>query len=947
MSVAVSGRDPELASLQGFVAGVADAAAALVLEGEAGMGKTTLWRAGVAGAEAQGLRVLQAVPAETETALSFSGIGDLLDPVLDEALAALPAGQKRALARALVLDEDDGPPPDAHAVGVALLGGLRALAEQRPVVVAVDDVQWLDAASSAGLAYAVRRLRAERVGVLLSRRSGLESALVDDVRRTFPDGRFTTVAVGPLDLGALHHVVQDHLGVALPRPLLAEVHGAAGGNPFYAIEIVRMLRGSGISVEAGQPLPVPESLHELVHARLLALPPESRNFLLAAAAHAHPTISLTETVSGVSASDGLPPALDARIVELEGERIRFTHPLLVAGAYETADPLRRREIHARLAELLEEPEARAWQLAASVEQPDAGVATVLEDAAQHARARGAPRPAALLLERAAALTPAEDAEGLRRRLVQAAYDHHGAGDTERALGLVRPASESTPKGPARAALLVALARFRSYDNDVRGASTLYREAIAEAESGSLGEAYAQEGLAGTLFRLREGLAEAVDVSGAAADTARRQGATQLEAEALATQAVSAAALGRPDAGAVADASVALQHACLNRPVLRQPLFAATCARFWLGDLDGAFAAYDAMATAAHELGDESSLPYTYVMLSQIECARGRLVEARTVAETGRAVAEQAGQRSLVAYTLAVRALADAHLGDIESAGTSSDRALELAHETSGIPAWIFATWAAGHLKLGQGDPAAAVSILRPLVEHHLREEIHGPGAVPFMPDAIEALAASGAFDEAATLLDAYAESAERLALSRALGVVHRLRGVLLAVRDDPSSALLELELAVNSLGAPDEELDRARSQLALGATQRRLKRRREARATLEEALVVFERIGAALWADRARAELKRISGRASSPGALTPAEERIATLVAEGKTNREVAATLYLSERTVEGHLSHVFGKLGIRHRTEVARALAARQTQGIVASNPGDAPVSSVPSSP
>ena len=718
MTVAVSGRDPELASLQGFVAGVADAAAALVLEGEAGMGKTTLWRAGVAEAEAQGLRVLQAVPAESETALSFSGIGDLLDPVLDETLAALPAGQRRALSLALVLEEDDGPPPDAHAVGVALLGGLRALAEQGPVVVAVDDVQWLDAASSAGLAYAVRRLRAERVGVLLSRRSGLESPLVDDLRRTLPDGHFTTVVVGPLDLGALHHVVQDHLGVALPRPLLAEVHGTAGGNPFYAIEIVRMLRSSGISVEAGQPLPVPESLHELVHARLLALPPESRNFLLAAAAHAHPTISLTETASGVSASAGLAPALDARIVELEGERIRFTHPLLAAGAYETADPLRRREIHARLAELLEEPEARAWQLAASVEQPDAAVATVLEDAARHARARGAPRPAALLLERAAALTPAEDDDGLRRRVVQAAYDHHGAGDTERALSLVQPASESTPKGPARAALLVALARFRSYDNDVRGASTLYREAMAEAEGGSLGEAYAQEGLAGTLFRLRERLAEAVDVSGAAADTACRHGATQLEAEALATKAVSAAALGRLDAGAVADAAVALQHACLDRPVLRQPLFAATCVRFWHGDLDGAFAAYDAMAAAAHELGDESSLPYIYVMLAQIECARGRLVEARTVAETGRAIAEQTGQRALVAYALAVRALADAHLGDIESARTSSDRALELAHETSGIPAWIFATWAAGHLKLGQGDPAAAVTILRPLVEHH-------------------------------------------------------------------------------------------------------------------------------------------------------------------------------------------------------------------------------------
>ncbi len=945
MQAAVSGRDAELASIVDFVARVADGAAALVLEGEPGMGKTTLWRAGVDAAEEQGLRVLRSAPAESETVLSFSGLGDLLDPVLDEALAALPAAQRAALSRALVIEEADGAPPDAHAVGVALLSALRALADAQPTVVAVDDVQWLDAASGAGLAYASRRLRGESVGLLLARRTGVESAIVEELRRSLPEGRFARLAVGPLHPDALHHVIRAHLGVALPRPLLGEVHAAAGGNPFYALEIVRMLRRSQVSVNAGHPLPVPESLHELVHGRLLALPAESRDFLLAAAAHAHPTIRITVAASGVAEDVGLAPALDAHVVELDQERIRFTHPLLAAGAYEIADPRRQRAVHLRLAELLENPEARAWQLAACAVEPEEAVACALEDAAHHARARGAPRPAALLLERAAALTPKGEEDGLRRRAVQAAYDHHAAGDTERACRLVQPATESTPRGPARAALLVALARFRSYDDDVRGASTLYRQAVEEAESGSLVEAYAQEGLAGTFFRLREQLPEAVDVSGAAADTARRHGATQLEAEALATKAVSAAALGRPDAAAFADAAVALQHACLDRPVLRQPVFAAMCVRFWHGDLDGAFAAYDAMAAAARELGDESSLPYTYVMLGQIECARGRFVEARSFAERGRVVAEQAGQRALVAYTLAVRALADAHLGTIESARSSSRQALELAQETSGLPAWIFATWAAGHLELGQGDPEAAVTTLRPLVEHHLREEIREPGALPFMADAIEALVASGGIDEAAALLEAYAEAAERLGRRRALGVVRRLRGLLHAVSDDPEGALLELELSVESLAAPGDEFERARSQLTLGATQRRLKRRREARTTLEEALAVFEGVGATPWADRARAELRRISGRAASPGALTPAEERVAALVAEGKTNREVAAALYLSERTVEGHLSHVFGKLGVRSRTELAHALATGQ--GVAASNPGDSPVSGVSSAP
>jgi DNA-binding CsgD family transcriptional regulator len=145
----------------------------------------------------------------------------------------------------------------------------------------------------------------------------------------------------------------------------------------------------------------------------------------------------------------------------------------------------------------------------------------------------------------------------------------------------------------------------------------------------------------------------------------------------------------------------------------------------------------------------------------------------------------------------------------------------------------------------------------------------------------------------------------------------------------------------------DVPLDRGRTLLALGAAQRRAKRRREARETLEEALATFERIGAELWAERARGELRRISGRAATPGALTPAEERVAALVAEGKTNREVAAALFLSERTVEGHLSHVFGKLGIKHRTEVAPALASRQIQGVAPSNTGDSPVSAGPVAP
>ena len=943
MPASVAGRDSELAALSDFLAGISDGASVLVLEGEAGVGKTTLWKASVAAAESAGQRVLPARPVESETELSFSAIADMLDPVLDEALGSLPGPQGRALRRALVLEDDAGPDPDPRSVGIAVLNSLRALAESGPLVVAVDDVQWLDAASAGALAYATRRLRTEPVGLLLARRAGVEATLVGELRRPLGE-RYEEVSVGPLDPAALHDVVRAHLDVTLPSPLLTEVHQASGGNPLYALEIVRALQRTRMLVPAGQPLPLPDSLGELVRERLVALPEDSRSWLVAAAASAQPSVTLIEKATGVSRERGLRPALEARVIELDGDLVRFTHPLLAAAAYETADPILQARVHARLAELVDDPEARARHLAAAADDPDEAVASAIADGAARALARGAPRAGALLFERAAALTPAGDHESARRRRVEAAYAHHAAGDTERARALLEGALERARSAHERAGLLVALARVRSYDDDIRGANELYRQAIGEADAGSLVEAYALEGLGGTLFRLRERLAEAIDVSAAAATSASRLKATQLEAETLATKSVCEAALGRSDALGTAEAALAFAGSCGDRPILRQPRFAASVVRFWHGDLTGAAERFRAMVGDASELGDESSMPYVHVMLAQVEIACGRPADALREADEARLVAELAGQRTLLGYALAVGAVAQAHLGRDERASESAERALALARQTSGVPAWIFATWAIGHLELVRGDPAAAVATLRPLVDHHLREGISEPGALPFMPDLVEALLASGELEDAAALLDGYVEAAARLDRGRAIAVGCRLRGLALAPRGDLDGALEELERSVEALAADEDVFERARSSLALGTTLRRAKRRREARATLEEALGAFEASGAALWAERARSELKRISGRAATPGALTPAEERVAALVLQGKTNKEVAAALFLSDRTVEGHLARIFGKLGIRHRAEVAGAL---QTQGIALPNTGDTPVSAEPLAP
>ena len=252
--------------------------------------------------------------------------------------------------------------------------------------------------------------------------------------------------------------------------------------------------------------------------------------------------------------------------------------------------------------------------------------------------------------------------------------------------------------------------------------------------------------------------------------------------------------------------------------------------------------------------------------------------------------------------------------------------------------------ALGHLDLSLGRPDEATARLAPRVAFVRSELIVEPGVMSFVVDYVEALIELGRGDDAGEVLDWYEGNARRLERMSALANCARCRGLLAAQAGDLDVALAAYDEAVAWHARVEFPLDRGRTLLALGVALRRVKRRREARATLEEALAVFEQIGAAVWIDRAQAELRRISGRAATPGALTPAEERVALLVAQGKTNKEVAAALFLSDRTVEGHLAHVFQKLGIRHRTEVASAL---DIQGIEASNTGDSPVSAESAAP
>ena len=423
MPTEVIGREETLERIHAFL-DAGENGRALLLEGEAGIGKTTLWQRAVALAADRVARVLRAEPAELEVIFSFSAASDLLAAALDDVADRLPAPQRRALEVALFMDDVGDGVVDQRAVAVAFLAALRALAAEGPVVVAVDDIQWLDAESALILSFAARRLTDEPIVFVLARRTGTSKGPLD-IDRTFVRAGLTTLEIGPLSVGAIHRLLHERLGMSFARPTLVRLHDACAGNPFYALEIGRALHRRG-DIDPGRPLPLPSRLDELVSERILALPPDAQEALAAVAATPHPTVSL------VGAGRALDTAAEAGLVEIDGQRVRFTHPLLRSAAYALAGTEVLLRVHQRLAEAATDPEERARHLALGADRPDAAIAAELDHAAGRAAARGATEAAAELARLALHATPGtDDEDAVRRRLAVAAHDA-GAGEPARA-----------------------------------------------------------------------------------------------------------------------------------------------------------------------------------------------------------------------------------------------------------------------------------------------------------------------------------------------------------------------------------------------------------------------------------------------------------------------------------------------------------------------------------
>ena len=889
-----------------------------MVAGEAGIGKTTLWRVALAEAEGRGYSVLACRPAGSEVRLSFAGLADLFEEALDDILEHLPGPQREALSIALLRVDGGGRTLDDRAVFAGVLGAIRWLAGRGPLVIAIDDAQWLDPPSADALAFAIRRLRSEPVAILASVRTDGTLIAPLGLDTAFGGGRLSQIDVGPMSFGALHELLRERTGRSFTRPTMRRITDTSGGNPFYALELARAVDRSAAPV-AGEPIPLPPSLEELLGRRLADLPPDTRTALFLAAAMGQGSVARITEAMDRPARDVLAPAVDARVVRIDGDAVTFTHPLLAAAAYALGG-FDREPWHALLAESATQSEERARHTALAIHGRDAVVADLLAEAARAAGARGAPGVAADMWLSAVDRTPMEDIDGRMQRLIEAARSLILIGERRTARSLLESSLAEVPSGVLRASMLILLAEL--VVDDVEGGErerALLEEAIREAGDDTTRHAEALLALESVdRWSATGGFDAALAIAREALALAERAHDPRLLTQALTRTADLEVLIGHAgDPVARFERAIELDASARIDPGESPSTMLAVCL-MRAGRLAEARPLLVEGRSRAVDAGDDVSHQQICVFLTEIGWLTGDWREAEAFAREGLESAEQAGAQVMLGSIAAPLALLEGCRGEMDIAVRRAREAAQLCDSIGEHGYAVYNRHVLGFLELSRGNAAIALDLLS---ADPKTSGVEGTKRITFIGDEIHALIQLGRHAEAGALVLELEQRGTELGRPPLLAIAARNRALLQSAGAEAGSPEPELARAIQTFSDLGFPFERARTLLALGEVRQRAKQKRATREAFEEASAAFEALGAPVWAARARKALDRIGGRTTEDG-LTPTERRVAELVADGMSNKEVASALFVSVRAVEANLTRIYAKLDVGSRSELVRKL-------------------------
>ncbi|MEV5985271.1 AAA family ATPase [Streptomyces sp. NPDC052051] len=919
----VIGREELLAGAREQLAG----GGSVLVHGPAGTGKSTVLRA-LSTEYGETVRtVLRCSATESESHLPFLALADLLGQVLDEVADRLPAPQRTALESALTGRGESTLQRDGLALRLAVLSTLRALAASGPVLIVADDFQWLDPASVELLGFAARRLGGTPVQMLCAVRTHTEpQAQIHErcLSATPPDT--LPVKVGPLSRAQIAQLLHHRGHTGLPRSTVRDIHRSSGGNPLFALELGRALAESPTPPSPGEPLPVPTSLRALVRGRLEALPEDARRTLLVASAGARPTVALLHTAGRENAEAEIAQATALGLVVTERDApgvVRFVHPLVSAALYAEAGAQERRTVHAALSTAVSDPIERARHFALSSTGTDPRVAARLAEAAAVARDRGAPSVAAGLELLAARHTPVDAEPGPHEPRLRAAEDALTAGETDLARDIAHEvlASAAEPSDRVRAWMVVIDAAGHA----MAEVDAVFPQALADAGDDPRLLALVHYQLAWRAVIVEGDFERARQEGALAAHLAARAGDRRGELLALAFQAQTETLMGHPDA----PATIARALKEPQDPRVACDHNGAGAARFrWLimGDqLTEARKTISALLREARRRGVVEAETHFLRGLAETELRAGHCGRALELARESLGLARDTGIGEAASATLT--SLAEAAGGEVDRALTLAREAVTRAEEDGDVLYLSRALAALGHARLVAGDAAGTVRSLRRVRELEEGLGVTDPARGRWHGDLAEALVRVGEPAEAQEVIDATRTRALRLGRESVLAVLDRAQALVRAARGETALAIRQLTHAQERLGKLGHGLEEARAAYALAD----LRAQRPGPSSYDEATRLFRRCRAMPWLRQV--ETAAVTGP-PQPG-LAPAaldvlaatERQVSTLVMEGATNREIAARLFISVKTVEATLTRVYRKLGIRSRVDIVRLAAGHRS--------------------